>query len=193
MNSTFKADLDRLFMILFEWLDREVTALMLVGVAAILLLLGVFYVFSKPRGLGVLLVTVHGLAWIPIVVMWYDRLPYLKTWQPLLAIVVIYAFIVSALSFGSTRRVSIKRYNVSRAMMLIGQAYFFFGVAFVLEGYYIVTYDDVTGPADSWYILKFIRALIIVLGVLYAVFGAISGVLLRALVHRRPHRTRELP
>ena len=65
-----KEDLDGFYVNLFDWLSREVVVGMYLGIAAALLLLGLVYVFARPRGIGIF-VAVLALWLLPHTWIWY--------------------------------------------------------------------------------------------------------------------------
>lgn len=192
MSSTTKEQLNELFMNLFGWMDRETTATLLACVAVAMVVVGIIFAIGRPHGIGGVLVLAHGLAWVIVVAIWYDRLPYTDEWQLLLGIIAAVALITSALGYWMSRKPTARECNVRVPLVLVACAYACFNLAFLLEAYYIFTFDEVAGPASAWYVLRFVRVILLLAGVTLAVVGSISGVILRARA-KLPYRPFRLP
>jgi hypothetical protein len=188
VSSTFKEQLNSVFMDWFGWLDRETAALMFVSVAVLMVMLGLAFAIVRPRGVGAMLIVVHGLLWIAPVAVWYDALPRLHNgfWVVFAWIMLQSAFNAN-LCFWAARKPTAKECGITRPLMLVGGTYACFTLSFVLEAYYVLSLNPITGPADAWYILKFVRVDIIVFGALLAIAGTIT-VAVNRIIAKPPYR-----
>jgi hypothetical protein len=185
VSSTFKTQLDVWYEILFGWLTRDVTGYLFAGVAALMLLLGLFFSVVRPRGIGAVLVIVHGLLGAVFAAVWHNapaRIPQHFWWT--LGIVGIYLTLCITLAYWAAHKPTAKECDVSSPLKAIAYAHLLFAVALALEAYYVSTYNDTTGATNAWYIFRYIRALDILAGVMLAIVSVLAAVVRR--VHAAP-------
>lgn len=188
MSSTFKTQLDVWYEILFGWLTRDVTGFLFSGVAALMVLLGLFFSVVRPRGIGASLALVQGLLGAVFAATWHNasaRIPQHYWWT--IGFVGLHLIICIALLLWAARKPTAKECDVSSPLKALAFAYLLFAFALVLEVYYVYTYDEITGATNAWYILKFVRALDLLVGVLLATTSVFTAAI-RRLHATPPHR-----
>lgn len=193
MGSIHKTQLDELYASLFGWLTREITAFMFISVAMLMLTLGLLFAILRPRGIGAMLVVVHGLIGAVFAAVWHHApmLEFRRYWWAL-GLTILYTAISATLVFWAGQKPTAKECGVSASLKNIATVYVFFIVALGLEAYYVSNYSELTGAPDDWYVLKFVRAFALTSGTLLMAVCAITAFVKR-LRAKPPYKPIELP
>jgi len=172
----------------FAWLTPGTIIGLWISIAGLLLVLGLVFVFARPRAIGILLATLS-LWLLPHTWMWY-AVATIKQQEPVLIALIISMLTVSAIIWWASVKPTARETGQRMSLQLIGTGTSLFSMYHVLQ--YILWSMPHNPPHLSFYWLSFGLPLFLLSGTAFILVGVTTGIIARAQTNA-PFRPIEMP